>query len=88
MDTDFSYESFLKYQSQGLEASNVPKRIWPKLFEKIVGQIFDAGNDFSLVEVDQKSAGIPRENKYRVVVTNPNGIKGKYRLVGHSDYIM
>ena len=75
-DTDISYESFLKYQSEGLKTSNVPKRYWRKLYDKIVGQVFDAGNDFSLVEIDETHRGIPRESKYRVVVTNPDGIQG------------
>ena len=48
----------------------------------MVGQVFDAGNDFALIEVDQSHQGIPKRNKYRVVVTNPDGIdhqsEGKY----------
>jgi len=44
------------------------------LYEKVVGQVFDAGNDFALIEVDQSHQGIPKRNKYRVVVTNPDGI--------------
>ena len=40
----------------------------------MVGQVFDAGNDFALIEVDQSHQGIPKRNKYRVVVTNPDGI--------------
>ena len=48
----------------------------------MVGQVFDAGNDFALIEVDQSHQGIPERNKYRVVVTDPDGIdhesEGKY----------
>ena len=55
------------------------------MYEKVVGQVFDAGNDFALIEVDQSHQGIPKRNKYRVVVTNPDGIdhqsEGEFQLL-------
>ena len=56
-DSNFSYESFLKYQQAGLEASKIPQRLWKTLYEKVIGQVFDAGNDFALVEVDETHKG-------------------------------
>ena len=67
MDSDTSYESFLRYQEAGLVASKVPKRLWPCLYQKIVSQTFDAGAAFVLSELDgTKSAG-PAGATYKVL---------------------
>ena len=52
----------------------------------MVGQVFDAGNDFALIEVDQSHQGIPKRNKYRVVVTNPEGIDHQSEGKHHFGY--
>ena len=54
--------------------------------------MFDAGNDFALIEVDQSHQGIPKRNKYRVVVTNPDGInhqsEGKLKSFNSIKFLM
>ena len=76
MDSDTSYDSFLKYQEAGLVASKVPKRLWPTLYEKIVSQTFDAGSAFVLSEVDEgtKSAG---PSEYKVLAKEEIDIQQK-----------
>ena len=43
-----------------MKASAVPERFWKKLYEKIVGQRFDAGEDFGLAENPDGDRGIPK----------------------------
>ena len=54
--------------------------------------MFDAGNDFALIEVDQSHQGIPKRNKYRVVVTNPDGIdhqsEGEFQSFNFISFLM
>ena len=67
MDSDTSYESFLKYQEAGLVSSKVPKRFWPTLYEKVVSQTFDAGAAFVLSELEETKSAGPKGAKYKVL---------------------
>ena len=67
MDTDTSYQSFLKYQEAGLVSSKVPKRFWPTLYEKVVSQAFDAGAAFVLSELENTKSAGPKGAPYKVL---------------------
>ena len=57
---EINYENFEKYHEASLKSSAVPKRFWKKLYEKIIEQRFDAGEDFGLAENSEGDKGIPR----------------------------
>lgn len=47
-----TYETFLENHRNQLESSGIPADFWPTLFQKIIKQTFDAGNIFSLLQID------------------------------------
>lgn len=47
-----TYEAFLENHRNQLEASGIPEYFWRTLFQKIIQQVFDAGNIFSLLQID------------------------------------
>ena len=57
---EINFENFVKYHESSLKASAVPERFWKKLYDKIIGQRFDAGEDFGLAENQEGEKGIPK----------------------------
>ncbi|GJQ76107.1 hypothetical protein Trydic_g1856 [Trypoxylus dichotomus] len=47
-----TYDTFLENHRNQLESSGIPLYFWPTLFQKIIKQTFDAGNIFSLLQID------------------------------------
>lgn len=47
-----TYETFLENHRNQLESSGIPSYFWATLFQKIIKQTFDAGNIFSLLQID------------------------------------
>ncbi|KAI4467208.1 tubulin--tyrosine ligase-like protein 12 [Holotrichia oblita] len=47
-----TYETFLENHRNQLESSAIPPYFWSTLFQKIIKQTFDAGNIFSLLQID------------------------------------
>lgn len=47
-----TYEDFLSLHRPQLDAAAVPQHLWSSLFSKLVNQIFDAGEKFSMFMVD------------------------------------
>ncbi|XP_066490184.1 tubulin--tyrosine ligase-like protein 12 [Tiliqua scincoides] len=85
------YEAFAALQGAALSASAVPARYWPALWRKLDGEVFDAGEYFGIMQVEEaeeegggdeeieeglsKKPNPGNELCYKVIVTNESGLQ-------------
>lgn len=71
-----TFEDFLTLHKPQLDAAGVPSHLWEALYSKLVNQVFDAGDKFSMFMIDyedkQRGEGDPL---FSVFVSTQNGIK-------------
>lgn len=71
-----TYEMFVQLHKPQLELSGVPEYFWRSLHRKVVNEEFDAGNVFSLMQIDYEDIGRGEyDPNWRVMVKATNGIK-------------
>lgn len=71
-----TYEMFVQLHKPQLELSGVPEHFWRSLHRKVVNEEFDAGNVFSLMQIDYEDVGRGEyDPNWRVMVKATNGIK-------------
>ena len=46
-DKSYSLETFIEVHSGQLEAQNIPKKLWSKIYQKLFNNQFDAGICFT-----------------------------------------
>ncbi|XP_015110656.1 tubulin--tyrosine ligase-like protein 12 [Diachasma alloeum] len=56
-----AFEDFLKFHQPQFVSSQIPEHFWPKIWEKLKNQVFDAGLYFSIAQIDYE--GCPRGPK-------------------------
>ncbi|XP_034251207.1 tubulin--tyrosine ligase-like protein 12 [Thrips palmi] len=70
-----TFEDFLTLHKPQLELAAVPQHLWETLFQKLVNQVFDAGEKFSMYMVDYESKEREEGDPvYSVFVSTQNGI--------------
>ncbi|KAM8979994.1 tubulin--tyrosine ligase-like protein 12 [Sarcophilus harrisii] len=85
------YEAFVALHGPALRASAVPERYWGRLLHKLHREIFDAGEMFGIMQVEEveedeegdeemqeelkKKPNPGNELCYKVIVTNENGLR-------------
>lgn len=57
MEDDIRYTAFLQLHEPQLVLSGVPQHFWRTLYFKLIGQIFDANNAFSLIKFETEDEG-------------------------------
>ncbi|XP_040201761.1 tubulin--tyrosine ligase-like protein 12 [Rana temporaria] len=88
---DEGFSQFVVLHQAALSSSGVPPKYWKSLYRKLEGEIFDAGEWFGIMQVeemeeeDEDTIEIEREQKkkpnpgneatYKVIVTNENGLQ-------------
>lgn len=71
-----TYEVFVQLHKSQLESSGVPQHFWQPLYRKVVKEEFDAGNVFSLVQLDYEDEERGEyDPNWRVLVKAEEGIK-------------
>lgn len=65
MDSDAKYKDFEARHSMQLMAAAVPKHFWRRLHEKLIDEIFDAGEYFQILEEISEHG----EHNYSVMAT-------------------
>ncbi|XP_015278464.1 PREDICTED: tubulin--tyrosine ligase-like protein 12 [Gekko japonicus] len=86
-----TYEAFVALHGAALSASAVPTRYWPSLWHKLENEVFDAGEFFGVMQVEEveeeegDNEDMKEKNKkrinprselcYKVIVTNENGLE-------------
>ncbi|XP_063784997.1 tubulin--tyrosine ligase-like protein 12 [Pseudophryne corroboree] len=86
---DESYSQFVALHQAALTASGVPPLYWGSLYCKLEGEIFDAGEMFGIMQVEEaeeeeeeedeeremkKKQNPGNEMSFKVIVTNENGL--------------
>ncbi|XP_036617053.1 tubulin--tyrosine ligase-like protein 12 [Trichosurus vulpecula] len=85
------YEAFVVLHGPALRASAIPERYWGRLLHKLHREIFDAGEMFGIMQVEEveedeeddgemqeelkKKPNPGNELCYKVIVTNENGLR-------------
>uniref|UniRef100_A0A6V7MDL2 Tubulin--tyrosine ligase-like protein 12 SET-like domain-containing protein n=1 Tax=Bracon brevicornis TaxID=1563983 RepID=A0A6V7MDL2_9HYME len=70
-----TYDDFLKLHQAQLEFSDVPEVLWPKIWEKLANQIFDAGAYFSIAQLDYEGVEKhPKDPIYKVFMIYEEGL--------------
>lgn len=73
-----SYEMFVQLHKPQLELSGIPEYFWRSLHRKVINEEFDAGNVFSLMQIDYEDVGRgDYDPNWRVMVKATNGIKAQ-----------
>lgn len=49
----FTYEQFQNLVGPQLHGNQVPRSLWPTVYQKLMGQIFDAGNSFQIALMEE-----------------------------------
>lgn len=71
-----TYDDFITLHKPQLEAAAVPQHLWKTLFSKLVNQVFDAGEKFSMFLIDyEDKEREPEDPLFRVFVSTQNGIE-------------
>ncbi|XP_020664293.3 tubulin--tyrosine ligase-like protein 12 isoform X1 [Pogona vitticeps] len=84
-----AYKAFVALHGPALSASGVPSRYWQSLWHKLENEVFDAGEYFGIMQVEEAEEvddeEIEEEVKrkpnpwndlcYKVIVTNENGLQ-------------
>lgn len=69
------YDLFIQKHQPQLESSGVPPLFWPRLFQKLNQQIFDAGAVFTIAKIDyNESIKNPEDPGYKLFVSATNGL--------------
>ncbi|XP_063985288.1 tubulin--tyrosine ligase-like protein 12 [Diachasmimorpha longicaudata] len=65
-----TYEDFLKLHQPQFVASQIPELFWPKIWEKLKNQVFDAGLYFSIAQIDyEDSPKGPKDPVYKLFLS-------------------
>uniref|UniRef100_A0A8C5T015 Tubulin tyrosine ligase like 12 n=1 Tax=Laticauda laticaudata TaxID=8630 RepID=A0A8C5T015_LATLA len=85
-----AYLDFVALHRPALSASAVPQRYWPGLWRKLKNEVFDAGEYFGIMQVEEADeqrgneeteeelkmkSNLGNELCYKVIVTNENGLQ-------------
>ncbi|KAG8142776.1 putative Tubulin--tyrosine ligase-like protein [Naja naja] len=85
-----AYLDFVALHRPALSASAVPQRYWPSLWRKLENEVFDAGEYFGIMQVEEADeqrgneeteeelkmkSNLANELCYKVIVTNENGLQ-------------
>lgn len=69
------YAQFEALHSAALRAAALPRNLWKSLFYKITNEVFDAGEVFGILQVQDSEDTPPRVVGSKVVVTRESGLK-------------
>lgn len=73
-----TYEMFVQLHKPQLESSGIPEHFWHSLYRKVINEEFDAGNVFSLMQIDYEDVARGEyDPNWRVMVKAVNGIKAQ-----------
>ncbi|XP_030069735.1 tubulin--tyrosine ligase-like protein 12 [Microcaecilia unicolor] len=84
-----AFLNFVKLYTPALTSSGVPPHVWQSLYEKLSNEVFDAGEMFGIMQVEEVEDGEETENIqekrkkpnpshepcYKVIVTHENGLQ-------------
>ena len=79
--TTWNYENFLEFHMPQLQSCAIPETLWPVLYYKLEKEVFDAGETFMIVKVEQTPDDGNCENyegkisNWQVIVIAEDGIK-------------
>ncbi|KAK4329348.1 hypothetical protein Pmani_000297 [Petrolisthes manimaculis] len=69
-------KTLLEHHMIQLQSSGVPQHLWPALFRKLLGQVYDAGESFQLCQLTYADGERDEEDPlWQVIVIKPEGIK-------------
>ncbi|XP_032444919.1 tubulin--tyrosine ligase-like protein 12 isoform X2 [Xiphophorus hellerii] len=83
-DPDEGFEAFVALQGGALQSSGVPQVYWRSLYHKITNEVYDAGEVFGIIQLQQEEDGENGERKKgnygvvigcKVVVTRESGLE-------------
>ncbi|XP_060759389.1 tubulin--tyrosine ligase-like protein 12 [Neoarius graeffei] len=80
-EEDKEYQLFLALHTAALEAAQIPTLYWKSLHYKLKHEVFDAGEMFGIMRVEQededagKTSRPDHEDLYKVIVTRENGLQ-------------
>lgn len=69
------FSNFVAYHRVQLESSGVPKHLWQVLCKKLDEQVFDAGNTFELLKIENETESV--KPSWQVVVSREEGLEAK-----------
>ncbi|XP_029455946.1 tubulin--tyrosine ligase-like protein 12 [Rhinatrema bivittatum] len=82
-----AYDRFVQLHAAALSSSAVPTRYWKSLYEKLNSEMFDAGEMFGIMQVEEleEETEVQEDSKmktnsrnepcYKVIVTHENGLQ-------------
>ncbi|XP_054911404.1 tubulin--tyrosine ligase-like protein 12 [Poeciliopsis prolifica] len=80
-DLDEGFGAFVGLQGEALQSSGVPQVYWRSLYHKITNEVYDAGEVFGIMQVQQEEDGERKKGnsgvviECKVVVTRESGLE-------------